>query len=134
VNFVLRQTLALNFFGQGQTSKAKATVPRPRPAYCKAKATVPRPRPAYCKAKATVPRPRPAYCKAKKIWPSPRTNITCCCGKQDSFVVRTYDVFSVTPSSVVHELPLKLARKCLDVFGHSASADQAEGAVTALSG
>jgi len=49
---------------------------------------------------------------------------------QDSFVVHTYDVFSASPSSVVHELPLRLARKCLDVFGR----DHAQGAVTPLSG
>ena len=51
-------------------------------------------------------------------------------GVQDSFVVRMYDVFAANPSSVIHELPLKLARKCLHVFGH----DQAQGAVTALPG
>ena len=49
-------------------------------------------------------------------------------------MVRTYDVFSETPSSVVHELPLKLARKCLDAFGCVTCLDQAEGAVTALPG
>jgi len=46
-------------------------------------------------------------------------------------VVRTYDVFAdESPLSVVHELPLKLARKCLDVFGR----DDTEGTVTALPG
>jgi len=58
------------------------------------------------------------------------------CDKQDSFVVRTYDIFSETPSSIVHELPLKLARKCLDVSGgHSSqSHDQAEDTTTPLPG
>ncbi|VDH90727.1 E3 ubiquitin-protein ligase MYCBP2, partial [Mytilus galloprovincialis] len=36
--------------------------------------------------------------------------------KDDSFVVRLYNP-SVSPMSVVSELPLKLTRKCMDVFG-----------------
>jgi len=53
----LSQDFGHDIFGQGQTFKAKATIPRPRPQSQgqghnpKAKATIPRPRPAYCKAK-----------------------------------------------------------------------------------
>ena len=49
-------------------------------------------------------------------------------------MLRTYDVFSQSPSSIVHELPLKLARKCLDVFGRASCLDQTEGAATLLPG
>ena len=38
------------------------------------------------------------------------------CQQQDSFVVRLYNP-AVSPMSVVSELPLKLTRKCMDVFG-----------------
>jgi len=37
---------------------------------------------------------------------------------QDSFVVRTFSPIC-SPMPLVSELPLKLARKCLDVFGLS---------------
>ncbi|XP_074650729.1 E3 ubiquitin-protein ligase MYCBP2-like [Tubulanus polymorphus] len=36
--------------------------------------------------------------------------------KDDSFVVRTYDP-TYSPMPIVSEIPLKLARKCMDVFG-----------------
>ena len=35
---------------------------------------------------------------------------------QDSFVVRTFSPVC-TPMPLVHEIPLKLARKCMDTFG-----------------
>ncbi|CAE1311211.1 MYCBP2 [Acanthosepion pharaonis] len=38
--------------------------------------------------------------------------------KDDSFVVRTYDPYH-SPMTLVSEVPLKLARKCMDVFGLS---------------
>ena len=42
-------------------------------------------------------------------------------------MVRTYDVLSDSPSCLIHELPLKLSRKCLDVFG---AVDHAQSTVT----
>ncbi|XP_076385847.1 MYC binding protein highwire isoform X12 [Megachile rotundata] len=39
-------------------------------------------------------------------------------GKDDGFVVRTINTLS-NPVAVASELPLKLARKCVDVFGYS---------------
>ncbi|CAK9797457.1 E3 ubiquitin-protein ligase MYCBP2 [Anthophora quadrimaculata] len=40
-------------------------------------------------------------------------------GKDDGFVVRTINTLS-NPVTVASELPLKLARKCVDVFGYAA--------------
>ncbi|XP_076287336.1 MYC binding protein highwire isoform X6 [Lasioglossum baleicum] len=40
-------------------------------------------------------------------------------GKDDGFVVRTINMLS-NPVTVATELPLKLARKCVDVFGYAA--------------
>ena len=39
-----------------------------------------------------------------------------CCMLQDSFVVRTFSPIC-NPMPLVSEIPLKLARKCVDVFG-----------------
>jgi hypothetical protein len=45
--------------------------------------------------------------------------------QHDCFVVRTYNPFHDSQPTFVNELPLKLARKCLDVFG-AASFDVTE--------
>ena len=44
------------------------------------------------------------------------------CCQQDSFVVRTFNP-QVSPMKLLSEIPLKLTRKCLDMFGTNQAVD-----------